>query len=72
MEFAEPAKHRMKLKETKNISKYLYLAVGHEGDGDNNYSWCHWNTLPKRLEIKRGRVEIRGKVEIIQTIILLR
>ena len=45
MDFAVPANHRVKLKESENKDKYLDLArelkktVKHES---NDYSWCSW------------------------------
>ena len=48
MNFAIPADHRVKLKESKKKDKYLDLArklkktttMKHESDGDTNCKWC--------------------------------
>ena len=46
MDFAVPADHRLKLKESEKKDKYLDLArelkknIEHEGDNYNNREWC--------------------------------
>ena len=41
VDFAVPADHRVKLKESENRDKYLEpnKTMEHEGDGDTNYNW---------------------------------
>ena len=79
MDFAVPADDREIIKESEKRDKYLDLAreqknkktMEHEGDGDTNCGWCTWKILKglvKRLE----DLEIRGQLEAIQTIGLLR
>ena len=77
MDFAILADHRVKLKESEKRDNYLDLArelkktMKHEGDGDTNCNWCSQHThqrIVKGLE----ELEIRGQVETIQTIALLR
>ena len=58
MDFVFPADHRVKIRESEKITKYLDLArelkkaVEHEVDGDTNCNWSTW-TGPKRLEWKK-------------------
>ena len=48
MDFAVPADHRIKLKESEKKDKYQPLArelkktMEHEGDNYNNCGWCFW------------------------------
>ncbi len=48
MDFAVPANHRMKLKESVKKEKYLDQArevkkkMEHEGDNFTNCDWCFW------------------------------
>ena len=63
----------MKIKENENNVKYLDLArqqkaVEQEGNVDTNYSWFVWNG-PQMI---RKELEIRGKIETIQTTGMLR
>ena len=65
MDFDVLANRREKIKESKNIDKYLDLArelnpVEHYGDGDNN---CSWKSLEKKLE----ELKIRGRIDNIKT-----
>ena len=77
MDFAVPADHTVKIKESKKIHKYLELdrdlkqrkAVEHEGDCDRNKNCCCWNG-PK--SIGRKEVEINRSLETILTTALLR
>ena len=76
VDFAVPADHRVKLKESEQRDKYLDLAkvlkkLSNEGDGDTSCSRCTW-TIPKILVKGLEDLEIRGKVETIQTTALLR
>ena len=72
MDFAVPADYRVELKESEKKDKYLDLAwevkktVEHESDGDTN---C---TVTKGLVQGLEDLEIRGRVETIQTTALLR
>ena len=44
--------HRVKIKESEKINKYLDLArelkMENKGDSNTNSSWCTWNS-PKRI-----------------------
>ena len=58
MDFDILMDHRVKIKESKKIDKYLDLArekkaVKHEGDVDINCIWCTWNGC-KRFGKKTG------------------
>ena len=69
VDFAVLTDHRMKIKETEKINRYLELArelksVEHEGDGDSNYSWCAWNGS-QGVRKGPGEYEIRGRIETI-------
>ena len=75
-DFAVPADHRVKMKEREKIDKYLYLA---------RELWKLWNmkgkvvpivigalgTVPKALGKNLGELDIRGRIETIQTTALL-
>ena len=73
MDFAVPADHRTKLKESKKKKKmanYLDLArelrIKHsESDGYIYCNWCSWYSH-KGLVKGREELEIRGWVETIQ------
>ena len=55
VDFAVPADHRVKLKESEKRDEYLDLAserkkqnkkkqtIEHEGDSGTNCNWCTWN-----------------------------
>ena len=48
MDFAVPADHRVKLKESEKRDKYRDLGreqktIEHEGGGDTNCNWCTQN-----------------------------
>ena len=71
-------KHRVKMKESKRIDKYLdpcertNKAAEHEGNGDTNSSWCAWNGS-KRIFFKCLK-ELRNlkRILTIQSIPLIR
>ena len=77
VDFAVPADHRVKMKESEKIDKYLDLA---------REPRKLWNmrvkvvpivigdlgTIPRALEKNLGELEIRGRIETIQTTALLR
>ena len=50
MDFVVPANHKVKIKESEKIDKYLDLAwehkksVEHTSDDDTNSSWCPKNS----------------------------
>ena len=44
----------------------------HDGDSDTSCNWCTWNSLPKDCLKELEDLEIRGQVETIQTMALLR
>ena len=74
LDFALPAKHRVKLKEIETRDKYLDLVRGlkkYESDGNTNYNCYTWRNL-QRLVKGQGDLEIRGQVETIQTTALLK
>ena len=74
MNFADPADHRIKTKESEKKDKYLDLArefnktMEHEGDNYTNRIGTVTKGLLKGLE----DLEIRGRVKIIQTTTLLK
>ena len=43
VDFAVPADHRIKLKESEKRDKYVDLAMEHEGDNYTNCDWCFWH-----------------------------
>ena len=49
LDLAVPVDHRVKMKESKKIVKYLDLArelkkaVEYKGDGNTYCNWCTWN-----------------------------
>ena len=53
---------------TKKKKKKKKKAEQHDGNGDTNCKWCCWNGLQRRLE----ELEIRGRIEPIETTTLLR
>ena len=75
VDFAFPANHTVKMKESENIDKCLNLArelernVGHKEDCDANYWKCARDS-PKNLERGPEELQIRGRIESCQTIIL--
>ena len=77
VDFAVPADHRMKLKESEKKDKYLDLARGlkktmeHEGDNYTNCDWCFWYSN-KGLLKGLDDLEVGGRVETIQTTALLK
>ena len=78
VDFAVPTNHKVKLKESENKDKYLDLA--------KELRKQRWNmmvtvipivigtlgTIPKGLIKGQEDLEIRGQVETIQTIVLLK
>ena len=61
MDFAVPADHSVKIKESEKRDKYLDLAreqitMEHEGDGDTNCDWCTWDNSQKTSKVT-GRFE---------------
>ena len=69
------ADHKIKLKEREKKDRYLNLVSElkknkeHEGDNYTNRDWCFWYShVLKGLE----DLEVRGRVETIQTTTLLR
>ena len=56
MDFAVPADHRLKLKESEKKDKYLDLArelkktMEHEGDNYTNRDWCFWHSYQKIIK----------------------
>ena len=75
--FIVPANQKVKLKETEKKDKYLDLArelketVERESDSDIN---CNWRDgiVTKGLAQGQEQLEIRGRVETIQTAAFLR
>ena len=73
-DFAFQAKHRVIMKENEKTDKYLDLAkelkkaMEREYDGDTKCSWFAW----KGLERRREELEIRGRIDTIQSTALLR
>ena len=65
LDFIIPADHRVKIKESEKIDKYLDLAwelktAEYTGDSDTNNNWCVWNGL-QRIEKGIGMVGDRRK-----------
>ena len=62
MDFAVPAGHRIKLKESEKKDKYLDLArklkknVEHESDVYTNCNWCSWYSH-QRIDTRTGGLE---------------
>ena len=62
VDFAVPADHRIKLKESEKKDKYLDLAreskktMEHEGDDYTNHDWCFWYNN-KRIIKRTGGLE---------------
>ena len=62
MDFAVPADHRVKLKESEKKNKYLDLSrrlkkkttVEHESDIYTNYNWCSWYSHQRINKRTRG------------------
>ena len=77
MDFAVPADHRVKLKESEKRDKYLDLARELKNYGTNKWHWCQFliyalGTVTRRLVQGLEDLEIRGRGETIQTTALLR
>ena len=58
MNFAVPADHRIKLKESERKHKYLdrelKKIMGHESDGYINCNWCSWCCHQRIGKMNRG------------------
>ena len=60
MDFAVPADHRIKPKESKKKDKYLDHArelkktMEHAGDNYTNCDWCFWYSYQKMIKRTRG------------------
>ena len=56
VDFAVPADHRVKLKESEKKDKYLDLARGLKKQGSDGYTYCNWCSLysHKRIGIGTG------------------
>ena len=71
------AEHKWKFLKSEKIDKYLDLArelkttIEYEGDGDINCTWCALK-VPKGLVKRVVELDIRGRIETIQTTALLR
>ena len=76
--FAVPADHRVRLKESKKKNKYLDLArelkkiVEHENDSDTSYNKCFWYSHQRIVTKTGGLEEIMRRVETVQITALLR
>ena len=72
---AFPADHRVKFKEREKRDEYLDLArelkktMENESEGDTN---CNWRARYNHQSIGIGDLDIRGRVETIQTTTLLK
>ena len=76
LNFAVLADHRTMLKESEKKVKYLDLAREQKkcGTWNNCYTNCNWCSYysHKRILKRREDIEIRGRVEAVQTTALLR
>ena len=77
MDFAVPADHRVKVKESEKIDKYLDLARELKKIWNMRVKVVPivigaLGTVPKGLERSLDELEIRGRIETIQTTALLR
>ena len=60
MNFAVPADHRIKLKESEKKNNYLELArylekiIEHEGDNYTNHDWCFWHSHQRIIKGSGG------------------
>ena len=76
VDFAVPADHRVKFKESEKKDKYFDLAwelkktVEHESDDYTNYNWCSWYSH-QRTDKGTVGLEMGGRVVTIQTSTLL-
>ena len=71
MDFAVPANHRVRIKESKKLTNIWVLpenekAVEHDNDYDN-CNWSAWNGF-----LTSGRIEMSGRMATIHTTLLLR
>ena len=77
MDFAVPADHSVKIKESEKTDKYLNLVRALKKLGNIKVTVIlivvgAFETVPKVLEKRFGELEIRGRVGTIQTTTLLR
>ena len=77
MDFVIPVDHRMKIKESKKIDKYLDLvrvknSGEHESDSDSNCSQRPWNGSQSPGTETSNHSKIRGRIKTTQTTVLLR
>ena len=72
VDFAVRLDHKIRLKETEKRDKLRYLEnMKQEFNSDTNYKWCTWK-IPKGLVKWREKLGIRGHVETILTVALLK
>ena len=76
-DFAVPAEHRVKIKESEKKDKYLLLSkelkkktVEHESDGDINCSWCAWSDPQKIGEVTKRLGNKRTSRDLTDNIII--
>ena len=78
MDFAVPAKYRIKLKEDEKKDTYLDLAkelkktMEHEAGVYTNCDWCSWYSHERIKKKGLEDLKIRGHLETIQITALLR
>ena len=63
VDFAISADHKMKIKESEKIDKYLRVEkhIKHEGDGDANCSLYTWNGLQRFRKETGGNRRSKGE-----------
>ena len=75
MDFVVPVDYRMKVKQSEEIlldlARKLKKIVEHKGNGDTNCC-CAFGTVKKGSEKSQEELEIRGRIETLQTTALLR
>ena len=77
VDFAVPADHGLKWKESEKKDKYLDLTrelkktVEHESDDYSSCNWCSWYSHQRFKKGLEG-LKMTGQVETIQTTTLLR
>ena len=59
----------IKIGSSLDLARELQKNVDHEGYGDTKCNWCTWNR-PRGFEKRLEEMEIRGRIETIQTITL--
>ena len=77
MDFVVPVDHRVKTKESKTTDKYLNLARDLKKLLNINMTIISivvgaLGTVPRGLEKRLEKLEIRGRIETLQTTVLLR